>query len=110
MERENGGILTIRTAAKDNYAEISIIDTGAGISEENLSKIFEPYFTTKERGSGLGLTMVFKIIREHRGEITVNSKEGKGSCFTITLPIPQRERRLLPSGEECQRFAIQEAK
>ena len=107
---ESGGTLTIRTAAKDNNAEISIIDTGTGISEKNLAKIFEPYFTTKERGSGLGLTMVFKIIREHRGEITVNSKEGKGTCFTITLPIPQRERRLLPSGEECQRFAIQEAK
>ena len=107
---ENGGTLTIRTTAKDNEAVLSFIDTGAGIPEKNLSKIFEPYFTTKERGSGLGLTMVFKIVREHRGEITVSSKEGEGTCFTITFPIPQRERRLLPSGEECERFAIQEAK
>ncbi|MDR1898933.1 MAG: hypothetical protein LBQ55_02895, partial [Treponema sp.] len=74
---------------------ISVSDTGTGISEENLSKIFEPYFTTKEAGSGLGLTLVYKIIREHRGEITVKSREGEGACFNISLPILQKETRLL---------------
>jgi signal transduction histidine kinase len=91
----SGGILTIKTEAKDGEVCISIRDTGMGIPEENLLKIFEPYFTTKETGSGLGLTLVFKIIREHQGEISVKSKEGEGTCFTLTLPIPQMERRLI---------------
>jgi signal transduction histidine kinase len=90
-----GGELTITTGFSDTEIQISVQDTGVGISEENLSKIFEPYFTTKETGSGLGLTLVFKIIREHRGEMTVKSREGEGACFTITLPVPQRETRLL---------------
>jgi PAS domain S-box-containing protein len=103
---EGGGKLTIRTERKDNEAVITISDTGKGIPEKNLLKIFEPYFTTKETGSGLGLTLVFKIIREHQGEINVSSKEGEGTCFTITLPIPQRERRLISSGDEDERFAV----
>jgi PAS domain S-box-containing protein len=94
---KDGGTLTLRTERRDNEAAISVCDTGTGISPKNLSKIFEPYFTTKEQGSGLGLTLVFKIVREHHGEISVKSKEGKGSCFTITLPIPQKNRKMLPA-------------
>ncbi|MDR0640988.1 MAG: PAS domain S-box protein [Treponema sp.] len=90
-----GGKLTVKTGRKDNEAFISVMDTGLGIPEENLSKIFEPYFTTKATGSGLGLTLVFKIIREHQGEISVKSREGEGTSFTISLPVPQRERRLI---------------
>jgi signal transduction histidine kinase len=90
-----GGKLTIKTEAQEAEILIHVYDTGIGISEEHLSKIFEPYFTTKETGSGLGLTLVFKIVREHQGEITVKSKSGEGSCFTIALPIPQKERRLI---------------
>jgi signal transduction histidine kinase len=90
-----GGKLTVKTGHKDNEAFISVIDTGTGIPEENLSKIFEPYFTTKAIGSGLGLTLVFKIIREHQGEISVKSREGEGTSFTISLPVPQREHRLI---------------
>jgi PAS domain S-box-containing protein len=91
----NGGKLTVKTERRDNEVYISVRDTGVGIPEENLSKIFEPYFTTKPTGSGLGLTLVFKIIREHQGEIAVKSKEGEGACFTISLPIPQKEHRLI---------------
>jgi PAS domain S-box-containing protein len=91
----SGGTLTIKTEAADGVVTITVNDTGEGISEENISKIFEPYFTTKDTGSGLGLTLVFKIIREHLGEISVKSKPGEGSSFIITLPIPQRERRLI---------------
>jgi signal transduction histidine kinase len=91
----SGGVLTIKTEIKDGEVCIGVRDTGVGISEENFSKIFEPYFTTKETGSGLGLTLVFKIIREHQGEILVKSKEGEGTCFMLTLPIPQKERRLI---------------
>ncbi|MDR1319329.1 MAG: PAS domain S-box protein [Treponema sp.] len=90
-----GGILGIKTSEADNKVKISVSDTGEGISEANLSKIFEPYFTTKEKGTGLGLTLVFKIVREHQGEISVESKVGEGSSFTITLPAIQKERRLL---------------
>ena len=90
-----GGKLSITTEVRDGAVLISVADTGTGIPEENLTKIFEPYFTTKETGSGLGLTMVFKIIKEHQGEISVESRIGEGSVFIITLPIPQTERRLI---------------
>jgi PAS domain S-box-containing protein len=90
-----GGQLTLKTECRDGEIQIVVSDTGIGISEENISKIFEPYFTTKETGSGLGLTLVFKIAREHRGDISVKSKEGEGTSFKITLPIPQKERRLI---------------
>ena len=90
-----GGKLSITTEASEMELRINIADTGTGISEENLSKIFEQYFTTKDTGSGLGLTMVFKIIKEHHGEISVRSRKGEGSVFFITLPIPQTEQRLI---------------
>jgi PAS domain S-box-containing protein len=90
-----GGKLTVKTEGADTEIRIAVRDTGIGIPEENLPKIFEPYFTTKETGSGLGLTLVFKIIREHKGEVAVTSREGEGTCFIITLPVPQRETRLI---------------
>jgi signal transduction histidine kinase len=90
-----GGILSISTETHEGKARISIADTGTGISEENLAKIFEPYFTTRENGTGLGLTMVYKIIAEHQGEISVKSSKGEGSVFIITLPVPQTERKLI---------------
>lgn len=90
-----GGKLTIRTASRDTDLSISVADTGTGISDDNISKIFEPYYTTKETGSGLGLTLVFKIVREHQGEISVESKLEEGAVFTISLPVPQSEKRLI---------------
>jgi len=94
-----GGVFTIATNYADNEIRISICDTGIGISKENLAKIFEPYFTTKETGTGLGLTQVYKIIREHHGEITVNSAPGTGTEFKIFLPIPQTETRMIAYNE-----------
>ena len=91
----NGGVLTISTKCIDNEIMISISDTGVGINNENISKIFEPYFTTTETGTGLGLTQVFKIIREHQGEITVDSTPGQGAEFKIILPLPQKEMRMI---------------
>lgn len=90
-----GGVLSVSTSVKDDMVAIAISDNGTGISEEVREKIFEPYFTTKEFGSGLGLTVVYKIIKEHGGEIALQSREGVGTTFTIMLPVPQSERRLL---------------
>jgi two-component system, sporulation sensor kinase E len=90
-----GGELRLGVAQADDEIVLSVGDSGLGISEEDLPKIFEPYFTTKENGTGLGLTITFKIVREHDGEITVSSRPGQGSTFSIHLPIPQKEKRLL---------------
>ncbi len=90
-----GGVLKVCTGLKDDMVTIAINDNGSGISEEVRDKIFEPYFTTKDFGSGLGLTVVSTIIKEHAGEIALHSREGVGTTFTIMLPVPQKERRLL---------------
>jgi two-component system, sporulation sensor kinase E len=91
-----GGTLTLSAERREDEALVTVQDDGTGIAEEDLPKIFEPYFTTKENGTGLGLTITFKIVKEHRGEITVKSRLGQGSAFTIALPVPQKERRLIP--------------
>lgn len=94
----SGGNLKVSTCRKGDEIDLSVEDTGIGMSAETLSKIFEPFFTTREAGSGLGLTTVFKIVKEHQGEIQVKSKVGEGTTFTVILPVPQRERRLLGYG------------
>ncbi len=71
---------------KGRYVRIGIMDTGTGIAEQNLDKIFDPYFTTKQGGSGLGLATSYSIIRKHGGVITASSKPGDGSTFSIYLP------------------------
>jgi PAS domain S-box-containing protein len=91
-----GGKLRLTAERVEDEVRIAVEDSGVGISEADLPKIFEPYFTTKENGTGLGLTITFKIVREHDGEIMVTSHPGQGSAFIINLPIPQKERRLLP--------------
>ncbi|MCP3943992.1 MAG: response regulator [Desulfobacteraceae bacterium] len=82
------GEICIHTFAKGNDVKITISDTGSGISPEHLSKIFDPFFTTKlvGKGTGLGMNIAYNIIKEHKGNIEVESELGKGSCFTITLP------------------------
>ena len=90
-----GGVFEIHTAVKDNKFVILIKDNGVGMSEKTLSRVFEPYYTTKANGTGLGLTMVYKIVKEFSGDIQVESREGEGSAFVITLPVPQTDKRLL---------------
>ncbi|MEO8434050.1 MAG: response regulator [Pyrinomonadaceae bacterium] len=83
-----GGRLTFRTRAKASNVLIEVSDTGVGIPTENLTKIFDPFFTTKEvgRGTGLGLAVCYGILTEHGGRLEVQSAEGVGTTFTITLP------------------------
>jgi signal transduction histidine kinase len=92
---KEGDTLEVATKSEDGHVKITISDTGCGIPEEKLGKIFEPYWTTKHNGSGLGLLAVFKVVREHSGEITVTSKAGKGTRFVISLPLPNSNKRLL---------------
>ena len=81
-----GGNLSVAISPDENFVKIEISDTGAGISEENLAKIFEPYFSTKETGTGLGLAIVKKIIEDHNGTIEVESHLNEGTKFSVNLP------------------------
>jgi signal transduction histidine kinase len=83
----NGGELTIKVSCNDEAACISIEDTGVGIAEENKPKIFTPLFTTKAKGQGFGLAVCKKLLEAQGGEIGFESEEGKGSTFTIKLPL-----------------------
>lgn len=82
-----GGRLIVGIQESEEHAIIRIQDTGVGISEENLDKIFSPFFTTKKEGNGLGLSEVHKMIQAHGGLINVQSEVGKGSVFTIKIPL-----------------------
>ena len=83
------GEFTIECASKDNKYYIVVSDNGCGMKEETVAKIFEPYFTTKANGTGLGMTMVYKIVKEFSGDIQVESQEGKGTVFTMQFPLQQ---------------------
>ena len=87
-----GGQLVLKSAVPSRgWAAVSFTDTGAGISEENLEKLFEPLFTTKAKGIGLGLAICRTMVETHGGTIEVQSTEGKGSTFTISLPVGKKE-------------------
>jgi two-component system NtrC family sensor kinase len=89
---QDGGRLIVRTEpVEGGRVEISFIDTGCGIPQENIEKIFEPFYTTKERGTGLGLAITRQIIEQHHGEITIESTPGTGTTVRVTLPIEHEE-------------------
>ena len=90
-----GGILQIRSEAGNDSVSVSFIDTGHGISPEKIGRIFEPYFTTKETGSGLGLMIVQRIVREHGGTIEVESNASRGTTVRVKLPVTEKRTRLL---------------
>ncbi|MER3522590.1 MAG: hypothetical protein C4326_00620 [Ignavibacteria bacterium] len=91
----NGGTITIRTESSGYYVVVKFADTGTGIAQEHLDKIFMPFFTTKPegQGTGLGLSICRKIISEHKGAIKVESEDGKGTTFSIFLPMLRRLHR-----------------
>jgi two-component system sensor histidine kinase AtoS len=85
---KNGGLITIRTFRReDNFAAVEIEDTGIGIPDDVLQDMFNPFFTTKPNGSGLGLSITQRIIHAHGGKIDVKSQVGKGTTFSFVLPI-----------------------
>jgi len=93
------GILLIRTDMDESHVRVSFIDTGGGMSAETLSHVFEPYYTTKASGTGLGLLIVRRIVREHGGELAIESTEGKGLTLTIRLPLKEQRVRMLEAGD-----------
>jgi two-component system NtrC family sensor kinase len=104
-----GGRLTVETRADTDAVYACVADTGVGIHEENLIRIFEPYFTTKEdRGTGLGLAICQRVLAQHGGKITVASQLGRGTSFTIHLPIEPRRRSLKTEPAPAARTGAQE--
>ena len=97
---KTGGILRICTGADETHQFVSFADTGGGIDPQNISRIFEPYFTTKNGGSGLGLLIVRRIVRAHGGEVILESSQGKGLTITIRLPRADRRVRFLEQGQK----------
>ncbi len=102
----NGGTITISAGnvhitkaqpvsslKEENYVKVSVKDQGIGIAKEDLQKIFDPYFTTKPLGSGLGLASCYSIITKHKGAIEVESEQGKGAAFTFYLPVSTKQPR-----------------
>jgi PAS domain S-box-containing protein len=90
-----GGTLTLQTGEGSEGVWVSVADTGGGIPQEQIARIFEPFYTTKKKGSGLGLMIVQRIIRAHGGKIEVESRVGQGTTFRIWLPLHERRPRLL---------------
>jgi signal transduction histidine kinase len=93
------GILRIRTDRDESHVRVSFIDNGGGMSAEALSHVFEPYYTTKATGTGLGLLIVRRIVREHGGELAIESTDGKGLTLIIRLPLSEQRVRMLEAGD-----------
>jgi PAS domain S-box-containing protein len=89
------GTLTIQTGEGQDGVWVSVADTGGGIPQEQLNRIFEPFYTTKKKGSGLGLMIVQRIVRSHDGRIELESQLGRGTTFRIWLPLQEKKPRLL---------------
>lgn len=90
------GEVALRARLEGDYAVIEVSDSGPGIAEEDQAKIFEPYYSTKKTGSGLGLMVVWRIVKAHGGAIALDSREGEGTTFSIALPLDSRPLRMLP--------------
>jgi two-component system, sporulation sensor kinase E len=102
----SGGTLTLQTGESSDEVWASVADTGGGIPQEQINRIFEPFYTTKKKGSGLGLMIVQRIVRAHNGRIELESRVGRGTTFRIWLPLHERKPRLLENktGKESANF------
>ena len=90
-----GGVLSLQTGEGADGVWVSVADTGGGIAQEEINRIFEPYYTTKKKGSGLGLMIVQRIVRAHDGRIELESQVGRGTTFRVWFPLHERKPRLL---------------
>lgn len=95
-----GGDIRIRTRSDDEFVYLLVADTGEGIEPEDLANVFQPYFTTKKSGNGLGMMVVQRIMRDHGGQVGIDSKPGVGSVVTLQFPQKHRRVRMLEGGEE----------
>lgn len=93
---KQGGLLLIRTGSDAEWVNVSFADTGGGMTNEAMARVFEPYFTTKKSGNGLGLMITQRIVRAHGGEVVLESDPGKGLKLTIRLPRRDRQVQMLP--------------
>ena len=99
VHRTGGGTITVGAEECGHDIKLTFSDQGHGIKPDDIAKIFQPYFTTKDVGIGLGLAITERIIKEHGGSISVDSQPGEGTTFTVILPQKQTEEqdsRLLP--------------
>ncbi|HYY98603.1 MAG TPA: ATP-binding protein [Pyrinomonadaceae bacterium] len=92
MEGPGGGSLRVGLSTENGHARVTVSDTGRGIDPEHIDKIFEPYYSTKETGTGLGLAIARKAVEDHDGAITVESTPGRGTTFTVELPIRRSDK------------------
>ena len=99
---ETGGRLTVSTTFNDFEVIVSFQDTGKGINREHMGSLFQPFFTTRKTGTGLGLLIVRRIVREHGGEVHIESRQGEGTKVSLFLPLAERRMRLLESGDESE--------
>ena len=90
-----GGTLILQTGENSDGVWVSVTDSGGGIPQEQINRIFEPFYTTKKKGSGLGLMIVQRIVRAHNGRIELESHVGRGTTFRVWLPLHERKPRLL---------------
>jgi signal transduction histidine kinase len=107
-----GGTLTLRTSERDGKVRIEVSDTGKGLTPEECSRLFTPYYTTKQLGTGLGLAIVQSIVSDHQGTISVSSEEGRGTTFRIDLPQKQPNvlvRQQAPEIKEDGEASVKEA-
>jgi len=96
----NGGLITVEVTCARGQVVVSVTDSGCGIPQEQMEKIFDPYFTTRDGGAGLGLMIVQQIVSEHGGEVLVASNPGKGTTMTVRLPVPLKYGKMLPGRKQ----------
>ncbi len=96
-----GGVVRVRAGAADGAVQVQVSDTGRGIPPGDLTRIFEPFYSTKERGTGLGLAFVQQVVRDHGGTVTCESELGRGTTFTIRLPV-QADEAVTAGGEAVE--------
>jgi signal transduction histidine kinase len=90
-----GGVLTLETGSGGDWVWVDVSDTGGGIPQDKIDHIFEPFYTTKKKGTGLGLMIVQRIVQQHGGNIVLESEPGQGTTFRIRLPVHERQPKLL---------------